>query len=48
MLRKAEIERLHGARITSPHYASAVQMLGQGVCSRVFAEIFRQLAGFLQ
>jgi DNA (cytosine-5)-methyltransferase 1 len=48
MLRQAEIERLHGARITSTHYASAVQMLGQGVSSRVFREIFRQLAGFIQ
>lgn len=47
LLRQAEIERLHGARITSTHYASAVQMLGQGVCTRVFREIFRQLAGFI-
>jgi DNA (cytosine-5)-methyltransferase 1 len=47
MLRQAEIERLHGARITSTHYASAVQMLGQGVSSRLFREIFRQLAAFL-
>lgn len=47
MLRKAEIERLHGQRITSDHYATAVQMMGQGVLTRVFAQIFRQLGEFL-
>jgi len=47
MVRKAEIERLQGQRIESGHYATAVQMMGQGVLTRVFANIFRQLAGFL-
>jgi hypothetical protein len=47
MLRKGEIERLHGQRITCEHYASAVAMMGQGVQTRVFAKIFRQLGEFL-
>lgn len=47
MLRKGEIERLHGQRITAEHYATAVAMMGQGVQTRVFARIFRQLGEFL-
>ncbi len=47
MARKGEIERLQGQTITCPHYASAVQMLGQGVLTRVFAQIFGQLGAFL-
>ena len=47
MLRKGEIERLHGQRITCDHYASAVAMMGQGVQTRVFSKIFRQLGEFL-
>lgn len=47
MLRKAEIERLHGQRITSDHYATAVAMMGQGVLTRCFSKIFRQLGEFL-
>lgn len=47
MVRKGEIERLQGQRINSTHYATAVQMMGQGVLTRVFTNIFNQLATFL-
>jgi DNA (cytosine-5)-methyltransferase 1 len=47
MARKHEIERLHGQRITCGHYATAVEMMGQGVLTRVFTQIFRQLGEFL-
>lgn len=47
MLRKGEIERLHGQRIECAHYASAVAMMGQGVLTRCFTRIFRQLGEFL-
>lgn len=47
MVRKSEIERLQGQRIMTDHYATAVQMMGQGVLGRVFSNIFRQLATFL-
>lgn len=43
LLRQAEIERLHGCQMQTRHYATAVQMLGQGVLTRVFREVFRQL-----
>jgi len=44
LLRQAEIERIHGCRLHTQDYATAVQILGQGVQTRVFAEVFRQLA----
>lgn len=47
MVRKAEIERLQGQRILTDHYATAVQMMGQGVLTRVFTEILRQLGRHL-
>lgn len=47
MVRKSELERLQGQRIACEHYATAVQMMGQGVLTRVFAQIFRQLGEFL-
>jgi DNA (cytosine-5)-methyltransferase 1 len=47
MARKGEIERIQGQRITCDHYATAVQMMGQGVLTRVFTEIFRQLGEFI-
>lgn len=47
MLRKGEIERLQGQQIATSHYATAVQMMGQGVLTRVFANIFNQLSSFL-
>jgi hypothetical protein len=33
--------------ISTRHYATAVQMLGQGVQTRVFRSVFRQLADHL-
>jgi site-specific DNA-cytosine methylase len=47
MLRKHEIERIMGATIDTPHYATAVQILGQGVQTRIFRDIFQQLGDFL-
>ena len=47
LLRQAEIERLHGCALTTRHYVTAVQMLGQGVQTRVFREVFRQLGQHL-
>lgn len=47
LLRQAEIERLHGTRVATGHYTTAVQILGQGVQTRVFGEVFRQLGAFL-
>ena len=35
-LRLAGIERIYGLRLLTRHYATAVQMLGQGVQTRVF------------
>jgi DNA (cytosine-5)-methyltransferase 1 len=48
LLRQAEIERLHGCQMRTRHYATAVQMLGQGVLTRVFREVFRQLGEHLE
>ncbi len=47
LLRQAEMERLHGHTLLTRHYATAVQMLGQGVQTRVFRAVFRQLADHL-
>ena len=47
LLRQEEIERLHGCEMNTRHYATAVQMLGQGVQTRVFREVFRQLGEHL-
>ena len=47
LLRQAEIERIHGCTLLTRHYASAVQMLGQGVLTRVFKSVFDQLADHL-
>jgi hypothetical protein len=47
LLRQSEIERLHGHTLLTRHYATAVQMLGQGVQTRVFRSVFRQLADHL-
>lgn len=43
LLRQQEIERLHGVRIHTRHYATAVQILGQGVLMPVFRQVFDQL-----
>jgi site-specific DNA-cytosine methylase len=47
MLRKAEIERIQGCEVKCDSYAVAVQILGQGVQTRVFRQIFNQLGNFL-
>jgi DNA (cytosine-5)-methyltransferase 1 len=47
LLHKAEVERLMGCEIDCDHYATAIEILGQGVQTRIFKEILRQLAGFL-
>jgi DNA (cytosine-5)-methyltransferase 1 len=47
LLRQAEIERIHGHKLLTQHYATAVQMLGQGVQPRVFRSVFQQLADHL-
>ena len=47
LLRQAEIERIHGCELRTRHYATAVQILGQGVLVRVFREIFAQLGTHL-
>lgn len=47
LLRQAEIERIHGCQLNVEHYATAVQILGQGVLTRIFREVFRQLGEHL-
>lgn len=47
LLRQSEIERIHGCQLTTRHYTTAVQMLGQGVQTRLFRRIFVQLARHL-
>jgi hypothetical protein len=37
-----------GCEIDCDHYATAIEILGQGVQTRVFQEILRQLSGFLK
>jgi site-specific DNA-cytosine methylase len=47
LLHKREVERLMGCKIACSHYATAVEILGQGVQTRIFREILCQLANFL-
>ncbi|MBI5766359.1 MAG: DNA cytosine methyltransferase [Verrucomicrobia bacterium] len=47
LLRKHEAERIMGSRISCDHYATAIEILGQGVQTRVFREILAQLGRFL-
>lgn len=47
MARKGEIARLQGQHVLTDHYASAVILMGQGVLTRVFSQIFAQLGRFL-
>ena len=47
LLHKEEVERLMGCEIACAHYATAIEILGQGVQTRVFREVLRQLAVFL-
>jgi DNA (cytosine-5)-methyltransferase 1 len=48
LLHKEEVERLMGCKIDCDHYATAIEILGQGVQTRVFQEILAQLARFLK
>lgn len=47
LLHKEEVERLMGCEIDCSHYATAIEILGQGVQTRIFREILGQLAKFL-
>jgi site-specific DNA-cytosine methylase len=48
LLHKAEVERLMGCSVECDHYATAIEILGQGVQTRVFQNILAQLATFLK
>ena len=48
LLRKREVERLMGCAIDCEHYATAIEILGQGVQTRVFHSVITQLSEFLQ
>ncbi len=47
MLRKHEAEKLMGCEVDCDHYATAIQVLFQGVQTRVFRNILEQLSTFL-
>jgi DNA (cytosine-5)-methyltransferase 1 len=47
LLRKHEAERIMGGQVHCDHYATAIEILGQGVQTRVFIEILAQLGRFL-
>ena len=47
LLRKHEAERIMGCMIDCAHYATAIEILGQGVQTRVFQGILAQLGSFL-
>lgn len=48
LLRKHEVEKLMGCTINCEHYATAIEILGQGVQTRVFSGVLTQLAAFLR
>ena len=48
LLRKHEVEKLMGCTIVCEHYATSIEILGQGVQTRVFSEVLTQLAAFLR
>jgi hypothetical protein len=47
LLRPSEIERIHGGELRASHNSTAVHVLGQGVLTRVFRNIFEQLAAMM-
>lgn len=47
LLRKHEAERIMGSHVHCDHYATAIEILGQGVQTRVFKEILAQIGRFL-
>jgi site-specific DNA-cytosine methylase len=48
LLHKSEVERLMGCSVDCDHYATAIEILGQGVQTRVFRMILQQLANSLK
>ena len=48
LLRKHEVEKLMGCTVECEHYATAIEILGQGVQTRVFSHVLGQLAAFLR
>jgi DNA (cytosine-5)-methyltransferase 1 len=47
LLRQQEIERIHGCNLQTRDYTTAVQILGQGVLTRIFHNVFGQLGRHL-
>ncbi len=47
LLRLPELERIRGHHLLTEHYATGVEILGQGVLIRVFRTIFQQLEAHL-
>lgn len=47
LLRLSEIERIHGCELRTKQYSTAVQIVGQGVQTRVFRNIFAQISDHL-
>ncbi len=43
LLRQSEVERIHGVQLHTQHPATALQILGQGVQTRIFRQVFNQL-----
>lgn len=43
LLRQSEVERIHGVQLHTQHSATALQILGQGVQTRIFRQVFQQL-----
>ncbi len=48
LLRKHEVEKLMGCSVDCDHYATAIEILGQGVQTRVFHSILSQISHFLR
>jgi len=48
LMRKHEVEKLMGCNIECKHYTTAIEILGQGVQTAVFANLLSQLADFLR
>jgi len=47
LFRQDEIERIHGCELNTAHYSTAVQILGQGVLTRLFRRLLAQVASSL-
>ena len=47
LLHKEEVERFMGCKIDCDHYATAIEILGQGVQTRIFKAMLSQLSDFL-